>query len=834
MIDLSRRGELYLGKTFDLATQQLGDIVQAQTRDLTTHAVILGMTGSGKTGLGVGLIEEALLDGLPVIVIDPKGDIANLALTFPDARAEDFASWVSKDEAFEKGIDVQALAEQTAQRWQQGWAEWNITPERVRELKERSAITIYTPGSTAGVPVDILQAVEAPGLDWEGHEEELRTRISGVVSALLAMVGVEADPVQSREHILLSHLFERAWRSGEPFDVPALIRAIQYPPLQQVGVFEIEAFFPQKDRFGLAASLNNLIAAPGFETWRSGQPLDIDALLRTDDGRPRASIFYLAHLDDDQRMFFVTMLLGQIMAWLRRQSGTSTLRAILYFDEIFGYCPPHPKNPPTKALLLGLIKQARAMGLGITLATQNPVDLDYKGLANIGTWFIGRMRTERDKARVLDGLESVASESGSGLERDELERALGKLPSRVFVMHNVHAPHPIAIQSRWAMSFLRGPVTKQEIKDLQFDSGDWRSEIGQGRVAESTSSFSILHSQFSANPPTLSPDVSQFFLPPAITIEWALRQWEQNENAQLVVEEKQLVYEPHWLGMGTVHVVDRARNIDHVQTITAVHPARNGDMRLDWSAAQTIHVDRATLQTRPVKEAVFDILAGDAGRPQTLKKYQKDFADYLYRNVTVAVPYHALLKISGQPGDSPREFRARIEDVARAKRDEEIEKVRKSYAREAKRIEDRQAREQRELARDEERLNATKREENWALAETVFNFIRGRRQSYGVAWAMRRRGNTNRAKQEVEESYDTLHNLQDVLDELRESLTEEIELVAQKWVDVLSQVEEMQLKPRRSDVHVDEFGLIWMPRWHITGNMNEQKRQIELGAYGPS
>jgi hypothetical protein len=291
------------------------------------------------------------------------------------------------------------------------------------------------------------------------------------------------------------------------------------------------------------------------------------------------------------------------------------------------------------------------------------------------------------------------------------------------------------------------------------------------------------------------------------------------------------VYAPHWLGMGTVHIVDRARNVEHAQTVSVAHPARGGEARIDWSAAQAMHVDRATLQTRPVKEAVFELLAGDAGRPQTLKKIQKDFADYLYRNITLGVPYHALLKIAGQPGDSPREFRARIEDAARAKRDEEIEKVRASYAREAKRIEDKMAREQRELARDEERLNATKREENWALAETVFNFIRGRRQSYGVAWAMRRRGNTNRAKQEVEESYDTIRNLQDVLDELRESLAEELELVSQKWVDALSQVEEMQLKPRRADVHVDEFGLAWIPRWTITGEANGQRRQLELDAY---
>jgi hypothetical protein len=473
MADLSQRGALYLGKSFDLDTRQLGEAVQIDTRDLTTHAAIIGMTGSGKTGLGIDLIEEALIDGLPVIVIDPKGDIANLVLTFPEAAPSDFEPWVSDEEAFEKGIDRATLASQVAERWRSGWSEWGITPDRVRQLREQAEVVVFTPGSEAGVPVDILRSVEAPGEAWAGNEEQLRARIGGAVSALLALVGIEADPVQSREHILLSHLFERAWRDGETFDLPALIRAIQQPPIAQVGVFELDAFFPQKDRFALAASLNNLIASPGFETWRAGHPLDVEALLRAEDGRPRASIFYLAHLGDDERMFFVTLLLGQITAWLRRQSGTPTLRALLYFDEIFGYCPPYPRNPPSKSLLLGLIKQARAMGLGIAVATQNPVDLDYKGLANIGAWFIGRLRTDRDKARVLDGLESVASESGAGLDREELDAALGSLPTRVFVLHNVHDGHPMLLMSRWAMSFLRGPLTKQEIRDWRLEVGGW-------------------------------------------------------------------------------------------------------------------------------------------------------------------------------------------------------------------------------------------------------------------------------------------------------------------------------------------------------------------------
>jgi hypothetical protein len=858
MTDLDRRGQLYLGKTFDLATQAPGEAVQIDTRDLTTHAIMLGMTGSGKTGLGVDLIEEALLDGLPVIIVDPKGDIANLALTFPDAKPSDFEPWVSAEEAAEKGIDTVALAAQVAQRWQAGWAEWGMTPERVRQLRERAAITIFTPGSDAGAPVDILRSVEAPGLDWEGHAEELRARIGGVVSALLAMVGVEADPVQSREHILLSHLFERAWRSGEPFDVPALIRAIQQPPMSQVGVFELEAFFPQKDRFALAAALNNLIASPGFEVWRTGQPLEVESLLHAEDGRPRASIFYLAHLSDDERMFFVTLLLGQLSAWLRRQGGTTTLRALLYFDEIFGYCPPYPKNPPSKSLLLGLIKQARAMGLGVALATQNPVDLDYKGLANIGMWFIGRLRTERDKARVLDGLESVASESGAGLERDELEAALSRLPPRVFVLHNVHDAHPIVLQSRWAMSFLRGPLTKQEIRSLKFEVGSWKLEAGgrESQLAAPVSAIghpqsdvrppsltpalarragagaSVPHpSSFSSQPPTLPPEVAQFFLPPTVAVEWAMRQWEARAGSTALIVDKQLVYAPHWLGVGSVRIADRRRGIDYRHSETRLHEAAAKAALVDWSRARQAQVDQTALQSPPAAGAQFEPLPAGIGNPRAFAALQKDFVDYLYHNVSVAAPYHPLLKITGQPGDKPREFRARCEDAARARRDEEIAALQKSYARQIERVEAKIAREQRELERDVEERHARRREENWALAETVWNFIRGRRPSYALAWAMRRRGNTGRAEREIEESEGELADLEQALAELRKSLEEEVAETSQKWVDALEQVEEIRLMPRRADVSVDVFGLAWLPRWQVTIDEDGQRRQIKLAAY---
>ena len=278
---------------------------------------------------------------------------------------------------------------------------------------------------------------------------------------MLSLAGASAEP-RSREHTLMTSLFATAWQAGRNLDLASLIQQVQTPPFEKVGILDLESFFPAKDRFDLALKLNGMLAAPGFEQWFDGEPLDPAALLRTADGKPRVSMFSIAHLGDAERMFFVSLLLNQIVGWMRGQTGTSSLRAIVFMDEIAGYFPP-VANPPSKPPLLTLLKQARAFGVGVVLATQNPVDLDYKGLSNIGTWFIGRLQTERDKTRMLDGLEGAAAGS---LDRAEADRILSALAKRVFLLHNVHEPAPVVFQTRWTMSYLRGPVSREQIATL--------------------------------------------------------------------------------------------------------------------------------------------------------------------------------------------------------------------------------------------------------------------------------------------------------------------------------------------------------------------------------
>jgi len=459
-------GAFYLGRPYDPAKKaaQPG-LILYDSKDLVTHAVCVGMTGSGKTGLCIALLEEAALDGVPAIAIDPKGDLTNLMLTFPELRPEDFRPWINEDDARAKSLSPDDFAAQQAKLWKDGLASWGEDGDRIRRLKEAADFAIYTPGSSAGIPISIVASFAAPAQGVRDDSELLRDRVTTTASSLLGLLGIAADPIQSREHILLANLFTRAWSAGEDLDLKALIAQIQKPPMTQVGALDVESFYPAKEREQLAVRMNNLLASPGFNAWLEGVPLDVGQLLRSESGKPRVAIVSIAHLSEAERMFFVSLLLNQVLDWTRAQSGTTSLRAILYMDEIFGYFPP-VAEPPSKRPLLTLLKQARAFGLGIVLTTQNPVDLDYKGLANTGTWFLGRLQTERDKMRVLEGLESASASAHAEFDKAKLDAMLSGLSQRIFLMNNVHEDAPVVFESRWAMSYLRGPLTRDQIKKL--------------------------------------------------------------------------------------------------------------------------------------------------------------------------------------------------------------------------------------------------------------------------------------------------------------------------------------------------------------------------------
>jgi hypothetical protein len=482
--DYEKLGQFYLGREYDIEKKSSTgkNLVLYDSKDLVTHAIVVGMTGSGKTGLCIDLIEEAAIDGVPTIAIDPKGDLTNLLLTFPDLRPEDFRPWINEEDAARKGLAPDEFAKQQADLWRTGLESWGQNGERIRRLKEAADFAIYTPGSNAGIPVSIVRSFAAPPAALLEDAELFRERVATTATSLLALVGIAADPVKSREHILLSTLFTDAWTKGQDLDLEKLVHQVQDPPMERIGALERDKFYPAKDREELALRINGLIAAPGFGGWLEGEPLDVGAFFRSPAGKPRVSIFSIAHLSDAERMFFVALLLNEIFGWVRTQSGTSSLRALLYMDEIFGFFPP-VAEPPSKRPMLNLLKQARAFGLGVVLATQNPVDLDYKGLNNTGTWFLGRLQTDRDKERVLEGLEGAAAAQSASFDRKSMGELLAGLTSRVFLMNNVHEDAPVVLESRWAMSYLRGPLTREQIKVLMKDR---RPQPAAAPAAEAT------------------------------------------------------------------------------------------------------------------------------------------------------------------------------------------------------------------------------------------------------------------------------------------------------------------------------------------------------------
>ena len=822
----------YLGQEYDLAKgAALDSLVNYDARDLTTHAVVLGMTGSGKTGLGVILLEEAALDDVPSLVIDPKGDMTNLLLTFPELRPEDFRPWVNEDDARRKNLDPDAYAAQTADNWRQGLARTGQGPDRIRRLKESADFAIFTPGSSAGRQVSILDTFKAPTLSWDDDTEILRDKVQSIVSALLALVGIEADPMRSREHILLSNILEYAWRKGEDLDLAQLILRIQKPPFTQLGVFPVDTFFPDKDRMELAMLLNGLIASPTFAGWITGQPLDIDRLLHSPSGKPQVSILYIAHLSDAERQFFVTLLLEQVISWMRAQSGTTSLRAILYMDEVFGYLPPHPGNPPSKKPMLTLLKQARAFGLGLILATQNPVDLDYKALSNAGTWFIGRMQAERDKERLLDGLEGVQAGS-SGFSRSTFDRMISSIKPRVFILHNVNQDKPQVFTTRWAMSFLRGPLTRDQVRELAGRQAPVAAAVaapaavpvpsaaskpGTGRAPAKPAPKPESASPYAHVPPQLPSAVKQAFLPAQLSLDEALKAMarERGGSARLAAGvEGTLVYQPALVGLATVHFAHTKSRQTFAREVSYLLPLETEGQALDWSAAPA-QLQERDLEREPAPEAWFAELPADLGDAKRYATLAKEFEEYLFYNETLTLQYNAHVKLYSAPDETDKAFQRRCRDAASQARDDEVEKVEAKYKTQFKALEDKKRREELELEQDEAEHSARKQEELLSGAETLFGMLGGRRSSPRLSSASRKRRMTSEARADVKESKEVIQDLEEQIAEIEKAKQKEIDELTERWGEWIDDWQAEEVRPRRTDVQVTLFALAWLPRWEV-------------------
>ena len=784
-----RLGVFYLGRELDPASGKTGADLLYDSRDLTTHAVCIGMTGSGKTGLCLSLLEEAALDGIPAIAIDPKGDIANLALTFPELSPSDFEPWVDAGEAARKGQSPADYAAATAETWRKGLAEWNQDGERIRRLREAAEVTIYTPGSESGRPLSILKSFAAPDSATLGDATALKERVGSAVGGLLALVGIDADPIKSREHTLLSAILESAWRQGQSPDLAALIQAVQKPPFDKVGVFDLESFFPAKDRTALALAVNGLLASPGFSAWLAGEPLDVQKLLYTDAGKPRISVISIAHLGDAERMFVVTLIANEMVAWMRRQSGTTSLRAIFYMDEVFGYFPPSAL-PPSKPPLLTLMKQARAFGLGVVLATQNPVDLDYKGLGNAGTWLIGRLQTERDKNRVIDGL--LGTDAAGGLDRAALEALIANLASRTFLMRNVHDDAPVVMRTRWALSYLRGPITLAEIARLR------------GPMPASAATGSASAAAARAEPAGRATPAATASSRPVVQAGVV------EKFARAAPGRDSVTYRACAGARVRARFVDAKSGLDAWESWYYLSPiGRDGP---DWSAAEVTPGDGPDLDDTPIAGAGYAEPPAAALSTRAWRGWASALEDHVYRNATLAVMNCPELKASAAPGGSEGEFRARLALALRERRDAEVEKLRAKYASKLAALKVREERADQKIEREQSQASsetlATAVSVGGSLLGALFGGRRGS-ASAKVASAARGIGRASRQRADVEHAEAERDTLRRQIEALETELEAEVAALEARYEPNALRIETVEVRPRKSDVAVGDLALVW-------------------------
>lgn len=805
--DYEKMGAFFLGAPVDAES---GDRLPApylyDSKDLTTHAVMLGMTGSGKTGLAITLIEEALIDGVPVIAIDPKGDLGNLLLTFPDLAPADFRPWVDEGAATRAGETPDAFAASQAKLWKKGLADWGQSPARIGRFEQSAVRTIFTPGSQAGRPLSMLRSMEAPPPALRDDAEAMRERVMASVSGLLGLLGITADPIASREHVLLSNLVDRAWREGRGVDMATLIHQIQKPPIERVGIMDIETFYPANERLALAMRLNNLLASPGFAAWAEGDPLDVAHLLRAPDGRPRLSIVSIAHLGDAERMFVVTRILSELVAWMRTQPGSQSLRALLYMDEIFGYFPPSA-NPPSKTPMLTLLKQARAYGLGCVLSTQNPVDLDYKGLSNCGTWFLGRLQTERDKARVIDGLESAATGLEGRLDRGELERTLSGLGSRTFLVNNVHEDEPLLVQSRWALSYLAGPLTRSQIERLVEDDGaDVAAPAAQAAPdplgAPAATSARAKGGEAAGEPAiraVVPTEASERFVPVSVTLGAGER----------------LVYRPLVVASVATHYANARAGVDEWTQRILCAPLPEELSGTPWKTSRLLAA-LPELEDDPEPDASFESLPRAAERKKSWSTWSKQAESAVYRDHPLMLFKSKKPKAVSALGEDEGVFRGRVADLQRASREVELEKLRKKYAPKLKRLQEKIDRAIERVDREEQQYKDRKTQTLVSGVATVVGALFGRKlasvgnisrtasTAKNVSRTAREKADIGRAEARVEEYQQELTDLDE---EFREAVAEIEDRAAADEVDI----ESLRVNAKKGDLEVERLHLVWMP-----------------------
>ena len=782
-------GLFYLGNEVDIKSGEKEDeLLLVKNKNLTTHATIIGMTGSGKTGLGISMIEEAVLDNIPSIIIDPKGDMGNLLLAFDDFDSKKFEPWVDSNEANKQGLSVEEFAKKEAMKWEKGLNSAGQDRDRVKRFKDKADITIYTPGSSAGVSLSVLSSFDAPSLEILEDSDTFSYLLNSTVSSILALIGEDKDMANSKEAILLSNIFNHFWRKNRGLNIEELIGYIANPPFTKIGVIELKTFYPQNDRLKLAFSLNNIIASPTFSSWLEGVTLDIDNLLYGKDAKPKVSILNIAHLNDNERMFFVTLFLNKYISWMRMQGGSSSLKTLLYMDEIFGFFPA-TSNPPSKSPMLLLLKQARAFGVGIVLSTQNPIDLDYKGLSNIGSWFIGRLQTKQDIDRVINGL----IKSGSDLTKKDIEELLANLQKRTFLLKSAHRDDIDLFSTRWVISYLKGPLSRDDIKLLMKDKKELL--LSHDNKEKTTKKD---NSDTSSSKPILNEDISEYFY---------------NKNS---AQTKPTLY-PHLIANATLRYYNAKRAIDEEERLYNKYELPSNLRDLDWNESQINEDDFDLYELNSTSNASFANLPNIIKEASSLKELEKDFTDYLYQNNKLTLYKVSSLKLESDFGENLDKFKIKINDTLSDKKEENKEKLIQKFEKKRDIIDRRYQRALVKLEKEEEDVSSKTTglvmSIGMAILDSFLGTKRVKRSTISKAGtAIRGAGRIYGEKADVKRAKEALKVIEEDLQELEYSLEDEILKLDEKFSIDSVEIEEFFIKPRRSDIYDVELAILWESR----------------------
>jgi len=782
-------GIFYLGKEVNPENFSLTEnLFLYKSKYLTTHAAIIGMTGSGKTGLGIDIIEEATIDKIPSLVIDPKGDMGNLLLTFPNLDPKDFEKWIDPQEAESKGMSIEEYAKKTAQTWEKGIESWHQSKERIKKLKESADFTIYTPGSNAGIPLSVLSGFEAPSEETLDDPDAFATILNSAVSSLLALIGIKENPLESREYMLLASVFSYFWKQKIDLTLEEIVGYVTNPPFKKIGVLPLNSFYPQNDRLKLAMLLNNILANPGFSSWLEGEKLDIQNLLYTNEGEPKVSIISIAHLSDEERMFFVTLLLNRYIEWMRKQSGTSSLRTILYMDEIFGFFPS-TSNPPSKEPMLLLLKQARAYGVGVVLATQNPIDLDYKGLSNIGSWFIGRLQTKQDKERVIDGLISGKRES---LEKEDIKSIISSLKPRTFLFKSAKEDDLKLFQTRWVLSYLRGPITKEEIKKLMEDKK--RKNLSRNQDEEKKEPKIEKKGKLLKSIPLIQEDLKSFYLNSAPF----------KENP---------IYEPFMIFQGNVRFYNQKRGIDITKELKYRLYLEEEMRELNFDELEEATENKNECDSKALKNPSFHPLPFFITQ-MTKKEIEKEFENFLYYNQRLKLYRCKKLKLESAPYENLANFKLKVGEILKEKYEKELEKLKSRFSQKEERLRKKLQRAEAKLEKEEADVSAKTTDTILSFGMTLLDAFFGRKTikkstATRAAGSLRNAGRVLKEKEDVKRAKEELEEVEKEILELEYKLEEEIDKLSSQFNIDNYEIEEFFIKPRRSDIFNTDIFLCW-------------------------